>query len=98
MDVLGGDLTAFVRYLQGNERHRLVMGLVARAVESFSLRPITGSLEWQVPVDAAERRGPWPGRQQRGQGEVQRESGQEHPVHEARQAVGLLDDRFGLGV
>jgi hypothetical protein len=54
-DVLGDDLTAFVRYLQLNERHYLVMRLVARAVESFSLRPITGSLELQVPVDSAER-------------------------------------------
>ncbi|MFI7049825.1 hypothetical protein ACWDTT_13755 [Streptosporangium sandarakinum] len=49
------DGTAFVRYLQLNERHYLVMRLVARAVESFSLRPITGSLELQVPVDSAER-------------------------------------------
>ncbi len=51
----GGRPTAFVRYLQLNERHYLVMRLVARAVESFGLRPITGSLELQVPVDSAER-------------------------------------------
>ncbi|MFI6742740.1 hypothetical protein ACIBI9_58445 [Nonomuraea sp. NPDC050451] len=48
-------LIAFVRYLQLNERHYLVMRLVARAVESFSLRPITGTFELQVPIDSAEQ-------------------------------------------
>ncbi|MFI7640506.1 hypothetical protein [Nonomuraea sp. NPDC049400] len=48
-------LIAFVRYLQLNERHYLVMRLVARAVESFSLRPIAGTFELQVPVDSAEQ-------------------------------------------
>ncbi len=44
-------LIAFVRYLQLNERHYLVMRLVARAVESFSLRPIT-CMAWPVPSGA----------------------------------------------
>ncbi|MEU7990584.1 hypothetical protein AB0B56_37560 [Streptosporangium canum] len=54
-DMHRDDLTAFVRYLQLNERHYLVMRLVARAVESFQLRPITGSFSLQVPVDSAEQ-------------------------------------------
>uniref|UniRef100_UPI003F495464 hypothetical protein n=1 Tax=Streptosporangium sp. CA-256172 TaxID=3240076 RepID=UPI003F495464 len=55
-DAYREDLTAFVRYRQLNERHYLVMRLVARAVESFRLRPITGSFSLQVPVDSAEQR------------------------------------------
>ncbi|MFF4985686.1 hypothetical protein ACFY19_00780 [Streptosporangium saharense] len=54
-DAYREDLTAFVRYLQLNERYYLVMRLMARAVESFRLRPITGSFSLQVPVDSAEQ-------------------------------------------
>jgi hypothetical protein len=54
-DVRSDALTAFVRYRQLNERHYLVMRLVARAVESFHLRPITGSFQLQMPIDPAEQ-------------------------------------------
>ncbi|MEV0195307.1 hypothetical protein [Nonomuraea sp. NPDC050691] len=54
-DVHRDELTAFVRYPQLNDRHYLVMRLVARAVESFNLRPITGTLELQFPNDSVEQ-------------------------------------------